>query len=1103
MITNKLSKQVKLYRNQFEKFMADIFGDHRLERLSIELDGMMFRLKYMTKNNLDLDKIPSIRDEFSKKALMMRECFSEFTYNFICQVITIPAPFKADDIIDILTQDVKINPSYVSFTMDVISDNIDFLNYIDSKLPDNEPFNMFPDEFFRFYTDSYNDGISKAFPELFETKEQHEVGSGDDASVFTHSLTLQVGERCSLGCTYCLSGDALIHTSLGYPRRIRDLKKGDRVVGFDENIFKHINEKGVVKEANYDVEVLDVYKRKAVVYQFKSPYVRGVLHITPEHKVLTDKGWIMVQNLKPDIKVGIRDGHDIMFTSNYQVTKDDSERDVYNIATESGTYIANGLCVHNCYQFAKSEMRMSFDTARTFIDHLLNDDYGYLNRYNSPALIMEFIGGEPLLEIKLIRQIYEYFLSECYRLNHPWFLLHRLSICSNGMQYFDKEVQSFFKDYSSQISFNISIDGNKELHDSCRIQPNGEGSYDIDITALNHYNKHFNPERNSKMTLAPSNIKYLFESVKDFIDHDMNIINLNCVFEEGWTATHATEEYYQLKQLSDYIIENDLEHIYLSIFNERQEGPYDKTHDGNSCFAAGTNVLTQDGNDNIENLRIGDIIYTASGSKHIVTKMTKKLSTDNVIIRATGTFPIHCTSDHKVFAKKFLYVGWKGVWHYSEPGFYPVSELKVGDRVALPMLNIANNKPNFITKKMAYLLGVFIADGFVSSSNRYTIHITPGYDTDHYYLNILQEAGLIVHVYNKPTSMDYVMYCGSSEANKVFFKLCQGCGHLAHNKHFPRIIFESPEEIIRECIRGYCDTNGYTVENSTSSKTTNGLVKINTVSRRLANDLMILLRSIGEFPTCYLYKRAGQMTIEGRVVNVRDIYEVYYKPNARNVSGMFKYDDTYNILWTGIRSIEVDRNEQYVYCPTVANIYDGLPSEHTFIADTLAVQNCGGDCSMLAVRPNGQFYPCIRYMPTSVGHDVRDLCLGDVSSGLKGREEGSEIIQMFDNITRRSSTTDICWECPISNSCMECMALRHTVFGTPENRTTFACIMNIAEALANVYYWNLLITKHPEYNLEPRRNVVPDEWALLIIDKDELDLLKLLEASALLTKFEQ
>ena len=388
-------------------------------------------------------------------------------------------------------------------------------------------------------------------------------------------------------------------------------------------------------------------------------------------------------------------------------------------------------------------MRMSFDTAKMFIDKLLNDEYGYINRYNSPAIIIEFIGGEPLLEINLTRKIYEYFLDRCYELNHPWFTMHRLSICSNGLQYFDDEVQEFFKLYSSQISFNISIDGNKKLHDACRVQPNGEGSYDIDITALNHYNKHYASERNSKMTLAPPNISYLCESVIDFINHDMKSINVNCIFEEGWNPETALIEYHQLKQLADYIIDNNYENIFISIFRDRQEDKNDISMDSNSC---------------------------------------------------------------------------------------------------------------------------------------------------------------------------------------------------------------------------------------------------------------------------------------------------------------------------------------------------------------------GGSGSMLSIRPNGQFYPCIRYMPTSVGNDVRDLCLGTVQDGMMGRTEGSDILEEMDRNTRRGQTNDICFNCPIGNSCAACSALGQTVYGNFAKKTTFHCIQVIAEALANVYYWNRLILKHPDYDIDVRINNVPDKWARIIISQDELDELKLLECAAIIAK---
>lgn len=584
----KLEKTVKLYKPQFDKFNLMRTGGYELDRISLELDSILFRIKYMIRKGYT--GYENYKEEFTERAIKLQRLFGGFISDFLTDIIGVPNT----SIIDLLAKDVNINTTNVEFTMIVISNDKRVLEIIEDTVQDNEVFNMFPDEYFRFQTDSYNDAIAKAFPELFENKRQTVIGTGDDADVFVHNLTFQTTERCSLNCTYC-------------------------------------------------------------------------------------------------------------------------------------------------YQFNKTPMRMEFETAKKFIDHLLNDDYGYINRYNSPAIIIEFIGGEPLLEVKLTRQIYEYFLDRCYELNHPWFTLHRVSICSNGLQYFDEDTQELFKDYASNISFNISIDGNKELHDSCRIQPNGQGSYDIAMAALNHFNKHYTSERNSKMTLAPSNIKYLFDSVIDFINNGMKCINLNCVFEEGWTKETAKVEYYQLKQLADYLIDNHLENIYIALFTDRQEGVQDKHNDGSFC---------------------------------------------------------------------------------------------------------------------------------------------------------------------------------------------------------------------------------------------------------------------------------------------------------------------------------------------------------------------GGSGSMTAIRPNGQIYPCIRYMPTSVGNDVKDLCMGTVDEGWNDRASGSEVIKILDRVTRRGSSNDICFTCPLSNNCPNCTALGHAIYGTPNHRTTFHCIQHIAEALANVYYWNKLIISRPGMSIPVRHNVVPDQWALLIIDKDELETLKELEKHA-------
>lgn len=946
MITNLLEKTIQIRKPQFEKFILSIFKTSKMERLSLDLDAISFRTRYMIKHGKDLSSLPLLQEEFTKKALELRNVFGITMRVFMDEYVGY-GEFSQSDLIDVLAEDVKMDSSYITFTINIISNNINYLNYVDKILSKEKIFNLYPNEYFRFYSDSYNDGIAKAYPELFEKEKQNIQGEGADQDIFVHSFTFQTSENCSLSCTYC-------------------------------------------------------------------------------------------------------------------------------------------------YQINKSPMKMTFDIAKKFVDDLLHDKYDYINQHNSPAIILEFIGGEPLMEIDLTRKVYEYFLEQCYELNHPWFTMHRISICSNGLQYFNPNVQSFFKEYSHNISFNISIDGNKKLHDACRIQPNGEGSYDIDMMALQHYTSHYVPDKNSKMTLAPGNIKYLFESVKSFMENGMKIINLNCVFEPGWTTKHAAIEYEQLKELSNYILENDLEDIYISIFNERPESVGDPKNDNPSCFKAGTQVATPNGHKNIEDVKVGDILYTASGSKHRVVRMVKKHSKDNCRIKATGLFETHLTKDHKVFAKKFLYIGWKGKLHYSEPGFYPISELRVHDRVALPLIDFSKGvNEKWMTEDLCYLIGVYIADGY---THKERVVITPGYDEDKYYYNLLRRSGLKFTTGESRTSKRYSISQCSSLLNKQFYDICQTVGHGAHKKHFSNRILRLSEEYLTKVLYGYLDTDGCEMHD--------GYRKVNTVSPHLASDLMLILRSIGEYPTCYLNKRAGTMVIEGRTVNVRDRYEVYFKTRNRNNHHRYKYDERLNLYWVRLNSIE-DDEEYDVYCPTVVPILIDDPEEHTIIINgALSAMNCGGQGRMLALRANGEFYPCLRYMPSSVTDNVESLQIGDVSTGPHTRASGSKVLHKLDRMTRRSGMTDLCFECPISSSCGGCLAVGHQIVGTPDRKTTFHCVMKYAEALANWYYFNNLIIKHPDWDIDVRQCKLPKNRVLKIISEDEYEFLKYLEIMAIIVKME-
>lgn len=237
-----------------------------------------------------------------------------------------------------------------------------------------------------------------------------------------------------------------------------------------------------------------------------------------------------------------------------------------------------------CYQHNKSAHSMTFDVAKTFIDKLLNNEYPEINIVNTSGVSFDFIGGEPLMESKLICQIWEYYYNKLIELHHPWAFYSRFAICSNGLLYFNEDFQSFIKKYHHLCSMTFSIDGDKELHDACRLDLNGQGTYDRTVAAMQHYSKLSGQIPSTKMTLSPENVKYTKKAIINLINLGYTDIALNCVFEKGWEYSHARVFYQQLKELSNYLIDNNLyDKIYLSIFDEDFFRPMSEKDNDNWC----------------------------------------------------------------------------------------------------------------------------------------------------------------------------------------------------------------------------------------------------------------------------------------------------------------------------------------------------------------------------------------------------------------------------------------------------------------------------------------------------------------------------------------
>lgn len=261
-------------------------------------------------------------------------------------------------------------------------------------------------------------------------------------------------------------------------------------------------------------------------------------------------------------------------------------RNVTFVVTESCQLV----CKY-CYQGCKSSKNMTFETAKKIVDLVFklseSDESTFINT-KTKAVILEFIGGEPLLNIDVIEKTCDYFWHKALELHHRFAENFRISMISNGLLYFDERVQRFIKKYKSRLSFGITIDGDKEMHDACRVRPDGSGTWEQANAAQMHYHQHFDRRLGTKVTIAPSNLEHLDRTIKYFIDNGYTDINANPVFEEEWTVEQAKAYYKKLVAIADYIIDNNLqEKIYCSLFNKNHFRKIDEQDQHPYCGGTG------------------------------------------------------------------------------------------------------------------------------------------------------------------------------------------------------------------------------------------------------------------------------------------------------------------------------------------------------------------------------------------------------------------------------------------------------------------------------------------------------------------------------------
>ena len=243
------------------------------------------------------------------------------------------------------------------------------------------------------------------------------------------------------------------------------------------------------------------------------------------------------------------------------------------------------LACKYCYLVGKNiEERMSWETAKTFIDYVLSHE----NDFPEESVVWDFIGGEPFLEIDLIDKICDYLKEQMFKLNHHWFNSYRFSFSTNGINYLEPKVQKFIEKNRSHLSIGITIDGTEKKHDLNRVYKLTEkGSYKDVVRNIPLWLEQF-PNAGTKVTISSADIPYITESVLHLYSLGIHEVNINVVFEDVWKDGDDKLFEEQLMTLADTIIDNGYYQDYAcSFFSELIGKPLDPKIDNQNWCGAG------------------------------------------------------------------------------------------------------------------------------------------------------------------------------------------------------------------------------------------------------------------------------------------------------------------------------------------------------------------------------------------------------------------------------------------------------------------------------------------------------------------------------------
>jgi len=373
---------------------------------------------------------------------------------------------------------------------------------------------------------------------------------------------------------------------------------------------------------------------------------------------------------------------------------------------------------------------------------------------------------------------------------------------------------------------------------------------------------------------------------------------------------------------------------------------------GPPCFIAGTQVLTNTGYKNIEDITLADKLLTHQNIFQNICNLQKKTYNGNIydiklkyhgdIITCTEEHPFYVREKHKYWdtnLKKYNTI-------FGEPKWKEAKELTNNDYCGMvintnsiiPEFTFDKSINQFKTHKIKiklnninywYMMGYFIGDGWIEHTHKnnknktlkYNIKFSINNKDENEVCSIIKK---ILPIYNQNQNSGNCKKYGCS--NYLWFNIFKMFGKYSHGKLIPEWVQDAPKEYIQSFINGYMKADGNIRKDNT--------LNLTSVSVNLILGLQRLYLKLGYIFSINKTIRPKFTTIEGRIVNQRNTYNIRGKiTQKRKVSSFIENNYVWfepssikkrDIINIPVYNFEVETDNSYIVYNTIVHNCQGM-----------------------------------------------------------------------------------------------------------------------------------------------------------------------------------